>query len=162
MNLFILGHGVVIYFIMKSLLEKQQKLTSQREKLSSVILFCQSESTLLLVSRPNDTHSSGVNSRNNYYAREDTMSIHSVVRHFLLLNQLRAGDIFTNYSDLWIFRYLTCSCLVLSLPFIGSFASRYLSHLFDLSRFATSLFFSQLSVNLPLIIHSPLAFISDF
>ena len=161
MNLFILGHGVVIYFIMQSLLEKQQKLTSQREKLPSVILFCQSESALLLVSRPNDTHSSGVNSRNSYYAREDIMSIPSVVRHFLLLNQLRAGDIFTSYSNLWIFRYLTCSRLVLrylsldhSLP--GIFRT-FSTLVVSLSRC-----FSQLSVSLPLIIHSPLAFISDF
>ena len=53
-------------------------------------------------------------------------------------------------KDLWIFRYLTCSRLVLSLPFIGSFASRYFSHLFDLSRFATTLFFAvvrQLTIN---------------
>ena len=27
-----------------------------------------------------------------------TMSIHSVVRYFLLLNQLKAGDIFISYS----------------------------------------------------------------
>ena len=39
---------------------------------------------------------------------------------------------------------------VLSLPFIGSFATGYFSHLFDLSRFATSLFFEvvrQLTIN---------------
>ena len=53
-------------------------------------------------------------------------------------------------DDLWIFRYLTCSRLVLSLPFIGSFAARYFLHLFDLSRFATTLFFAvvrQLTIN---------------
>ena len=40
--------------------------------------------------------------------------------------------------------------LVLSLPFIGSFTSRYFSHLFDLSRFTTMLFFAvvrQLTIN---------------
>ena len=45
-------------------------------------------------------------------------------------------------KDLWIFRYLTRSRLILSLPFIGSFATWYFSHLFDLSRFATTLFFA--------------------
>ena len=54
--------------------------------------------------------------------------------------------------DLWIFCYLTCSDLDLLLPFIGSFATRYFSHLFNLSTFATSLFFAvtvvrQLTVN---------------
>ena len=53
-------------------------------------------------------------------------------------------------KDLWIFRYLTCSRLVLSLPFIGSFATQYFSHLFDFSRFAATLFFAvvrQLTIN---------------
>ena len=46
------------------------------------------------------------------------------------------------FVGLWIFRYLTCSHLDQSLPFIGSFATRYFSHLFDPSRFVNSLFFA--------------------
>ena len=57
---------------------------------------------------------------------------------------------FMTAKDLWTFPYLTCSRLVLSLPFIYSFATRYFSHLFDLSRFATTFFFAvvrQLTIN---------------
>ena len=53
-------------------------------------------------------------------------------------------------SDLWTFRDLDFSRVVLSRPMIGPFAARYFSHLFDLSRFATSVIFAfccQLTVN---------------
>ena len=57
-----------------------------------------------------------------------------------------------NYScsDLWTFRDLDFSRVVLSRPMIGPFATRYFSHLFDPSRFATSVIFAvcrQLTVN---------------
>ena len=88
---FILGYDVVIYFIMQSFLEKkknnnkkkkkkkkkkQQKLTSQREKLPSAILFCQQPAAIITHGKSYDL---------------STMSILSVVRYFLLLNQLWAG-----------------------------------------------------------------------
>ena len=53
-------------------------------------------------------------------------------------------------TDLWSFRNLDFSRVVLSRPMIGPFATRYFSHLFDPSRFATSVIFAvccQLTVN---------------
>ena len=55
--------------------------------------------------------------------------------------------------DLWTFRDLDFSRVDLSRPIIGPFATRYFSHLFDPSRFATSVIFAvccQLTVNYPL------------
>ena len=52
--------------------------------------------------------------------------------------------------DLWTFRDLDFSRVVHSRPMIGPFATRYFSHLFDPSRFATSVIFAvcrQLTVN---------------
>ena len=52
--------------------------------------------------------------------------------------------------DLWTFRDLDFSRVVLSRPMIGPFATLYFSHLFDPSRFATSVIFAvcrQLTVN---------------
>ena len=43
--------------------------------------------------------------------------------------------------DLWTFRDLDFSRVFLSRPMIGPFATRYFSHLFDPSRFATSVIF---------------------
>ena len=54
------------------------------------------------------------------------------------------------WSDLWTFRDLDFSRVVHSRPMIGPFATRYFSHLFDPSRFATSVIFAvcrQLTVN---------------
>ena len=54
------------------------------------------------------------------------------------------------YGDLWTFRDLEFSRVVFSGPIIGPFATRYFSHLFDPSRFATSVNFAvcrQLTVN---------------
>ena len=53
-------------------------------------------------------------------------------------------------NDLLTFRDLDFSRVVLSRPMIGPFATRYFSHLFDPSRFATSVIFAvsrQLTVN---------------
>ena len=53
-------------------------------------------------------------------------------------------------TDVWTFRDLDFSRVVLSRPMIGPFATRYFSHLFDPSRFATSVIFAvccQLTVN---------------
>ena len=53
-------------------------------------------------------------------------------------------------KDLWTFRDLDFSRVVLSRPMIGPFATRYFSHLFDPSLFATSVIFAvyrQLTVN---------------
>ena len=44
--------------------------------------------------------------------------------------------------DLWTFRDLDFSRVVHSRPVIGPFATRYFSHLFDPSRFATSVIFA--------------------
>ena len=44
-------------------------------------------------------------------------------------------------GDLWTFRDLDFSRVVLSRPIIGPFATGYFSHLFDPSRFATSVIF---------------------
>ena len=41
-------------------------------------------------------------------------------------------------NELWTFRDLTLSRVVLSRPMFGPFATRYFSHPFDPSRFATS------------------------
>ena len=52
--------------------------------------------------------------------------------------------------DLWTFLDLDFSRVVLSRPMIGPFLTRYFSHLFDPSRFATSVIFAvccQLTVN---------------
>ena len=52
--------------------------------------------------------------------------------------------------DLWTFRDLDFLRVVLSRPMIGPFATQYFSHLFDPSRFATSVIFAvccQLTVN---------------
>ena len=52
--------------------------------------------------------------------------------------------------DLWTFRDLDFSRVVLSRPMIGPFATWYFSHLFDPSWFATSVIFAvccQLTVN---------------
>ena len=54
------------------------------------------------------------------------------------------------HFDLWTFRDLDFSRVVLSRPMIGPFATRYFSHLFDPSRFATSVIFAvcrQITVN---------------
>ena len=62
-----------------------------------------------------------------------------------------------NVSDLWTFRDLDFSRVVLSRPMIGPFATRYFSHLFDPSLFATSVIFAvccQLTVNYSLTMHS--------
>ena len=45
-------------------------------------------------------------------------------------------------DDLWTFRDLEFSRVVLSRPMIGPFATRYFRHLFDPSRFATSVIFA--------------------
>ena len=70
---------------------------------------------------------------------------------FLILRSLHASMFIQGEtSDLWIIRYLTCSHLDLSLPFIRSFATWHFSHLFNLRHFATSLFFAvvrQLTIN---------------
>ena len=53
-------------------------------------------------------------------------------------------------NDLWTFRDLDFSRVVLSRPMIGPFATQYFSHLFDPSRSATSVIFAvccQLTVN---------------
>ena len=47
-------------------------------------------------------------------------------------------------QDLWTFRDLDFSRVVLSRPMVGPFATRYFSHLFDPSRFATSVIFRGL------------------
>ena len=67
-------------------------------------------------------------------------------------------------GDLWTFRDLDFSRVVLSRPMIGPFATRYFSHLFDPSRFATSVTFAvccQLNLNYSLnIMHSVIFSIS--
>ena len=61
-------------------------------------------------------------------------------------------------DDLWTFRDLDVSRVVLLRPMIRPFATRYFSHLLDPSRFATSVIFAvccQLTVNYSLnIMHS--------
>ena len=59
------------------------------------------------------------------------------------------------WDDLWTFRDLDFSRVVLSRPMVGPFATRYFSHLFDPRRFATSVIFAvccQLTVNYSLTI----------
>ena len=80
---FILGHGVFSYFIMQSLLETTAKthLSARKAAIRHLIL---SKAAAIIA-----------NAKSYYLS---TMSILSAVRYFLLLNQFRAGDIFTNYS----------------------------------------------------------------
>ena len=80
-TLFILGHCgcYLLYNAIITRTKIQQELTSQREKLLSAILFCQ----------------------RLQHACESLRSLHCVDAfccQILLLNQLMAGDVFTNYS----------------------------------------------------------------
>ena len=66
--------------------------------------------------------------------------------------------------DLWTFRDLDFLRVVLLRPMIGPFATWYFSHLFDPSRFATSVIFAvccQLTVNCSLKIMQSVIF-TDF
>ena len=76
--------------------------------------------------------------------------VESNLRFFRLSVVPDTGSVAMEVTDLWTFRDLNFSRVVLSRPMIGPFATRYFSHLFDPSRFATSVIFvvcRQLTVN---------------
>ena len=65
------------------------------------------------------------------------------IRSSFPLMASRVAEILTGpLKDLWTFRDLDFSRVVLSRPMIGPFATLYFSHLFDPSRFATSVIFA--------------------
>ena len=83
---------------------------------------------------------------------------------FILIGLLAACtcklvSVFMTFRGLWNFCYLTFSHLNLSLPFIGSFAT---FRIFTALVILLLCCFSQLSINSPVFILSPLAIISDF
>ena len=72
-NRFILGDGVVIYFIMQSFFEKKQNKTKKKKTAKAAVRH-------LILST----------ARSSYYTCENSLLILSVFK-YLLLNKLRAG-----------------------------------------------------------------------